>query len=221
MKAKNYLPAGRRSERHRQRARLRRHGRRAHRQRNKVFFFASVERTRQRTEAGNALSNSGANGLAQPSDDGDARREFRRHRHRALRSAHRHCERHGPRAVRVCELSGPHVDDRSAIRRLQLHPGQPHQPDCEELPEQAGRADAAGIHEQLLRDQQLRHATTTSTTARSPGRRTARASTSTAGSDTRQLRGQRAGDAVRSMAASTRSSRDASGIRRFTATRWR
>ncbi len=31
--------------------------------RNKVFFFASAERTRQRTEAGNALSNSGANGL--------------------------------------------------------------------------------------------------------------------------------------------------------------
>jgi hypothetical protein len=31
--------------------------------RNKVFFFASVERTRQRTDAGNALSNSGANGL--------------------------------------------------------------------------------------------------------------------------------------------------------------
>jgi hypothetical protein len=31
--------------------------------RNKLFFFASVERTRQRTEAGNALSNSGANGL--------------------------------------------------------------------------------------------------------------------------------------------------------------
>jgi len=30
---------------------------------NKVFFFASVERTRQRTEAGNALSNSNANGL--------------------------------------------------------------------------------------------------------------------------------------------------------------
>ncbi len=32
-------------------------------QRNKLFFFASVERTRQRTEAGNAFSNSGANGL--------------------------------------------------------------------------------------------------------------------------------------------------------------
>ena len=31
--------------------------------RNKMFFFASVERTRQRTEAGNAFSNSGANGL--------------------------------------------------------------------------------------------------------------------------------------------------------------
>jgi hypothetical protein len=31
--------------------------------RNKVFFFASAERTRQRTEAGNAFSNSGANGL--------------------------------------------------------------------------------------------------------------------------------------------------------------
>jgi hypothetical protein len=31
--------------------------------RNKVFFFASAERTRQRTDAGNALSNSGANGL--------------------------------------------------------------------------------------------------------------------------------------------------------------
>ena len=30
---------------------------------NKVFFFASAERTRQRTDAGNALSNSGANGL--------------------------------------------------------------------------------------------------------------------------------------------------------------
>ena len=31
--------------------------------RNKIFYFASVERTRQRTDAGNALSNSGANGL--------------------------------------------------------------------------------------------------------------------------------------------------------------
>ena len=31
--------------------------------RNKLFFFGSVERTRQRTEAGNALSNSNANGL--------------------------------------------------------------------------------------------------------------------------------------------------------------
>jgi hypothetical protein len=31
--------------------------------RNKIFFFASAERTRQRTDAGNALSNSGANGL--------------------------------------------------------------------------------------------------------------------------------------------------------------
>jgi hypothetical protein len=31
--------------------------------RNKLFFFGSVERTRQRTEAGNAFSNSGANGL--------------------------------------------------------------------------------------------------------------------------------------------------------------
>lgn len=31
--------------------------------RNKLFFFASAERTRQRTDAGNALSNSGANGL--------------------------------------------------------------------------------------------------------------------------------------------------------------
>jgi hypothetical protein len=31
--------------------------------RNKLFFFVSVERARQRTDAGNALSNSGANGL--------------------------------------------------------------------------------------------------------------------------------------------------------------
>ena len=72
--------------------------------RNKVFFFASAERTRQRTEAGNALLEFGRQRPSQPSDDGDARGELRGHRHGAVRPAHRRGERHGTRAVRVCRI---------------------------------------------------------------------------------------------------------------------
>ncbi len=70
---------------------------------------------------------------AQPADDGDARGQLRGHRHGALRPAHRRGEWHGTRAVRVRKLSWAHRADRRAIRGVQLHPGQSHQPDLEEL----------------------------------------------------------------------------------------
>ena len=131
------------------------------------------------------------------------------------------CERHRASPVRVSELSGPHrALRRSAVRGVQLHSGEPHQPDREELPEQAGGADAAGIHEQLLRDEQLRHRLQQVRREDHLDAERARHHQRTA-RIRRQLRGQRAGDAVGRRRSSTRFSRDASGIRPFTATRWR
>ncbi len=61
---------------------------------------AAAHRGRQR------VLESGRQRPAQPADDGDARGKFRRHGHRAVRSAHRRRQRHRARAVRVRELSG-------------------------------------------------------------------------------------------------------------------
>ena len=57
------LPAGRRPEGHRQRAHLRRHGRRAHRPQQDVLLRQRRAARASAPTAGNALSNSGANGL--------------------------------------------------------------------------------------------------------------------------------------------------------------
>ena len=123
---------------------------------NKFFYFGSVESTRQRTTAGTALSNSGANGLVNlPTMD-----------MRTGNFAGTNTVIYDPltgaangdwaRAVRLRELRH-HVHHRSEVRLLQLHPGEPHQPDREGHPEQAGRAHTAGLSVQLLLHQQIRH----------------------------------------------------------------
>ena len=81
---------------------------------------------------------------SQSADDGDARGQFLRHGYGHLRSANWRRERLGPSAVCVCELRH-HVDDRSAIRLVQLHSGEPHQPGLAEAARQAGCTDTAGI----------------------------------------------------------------------------
>ena len=117
------------------------------------------------------------------------------------------------------ELSGSQRDHRSAVRGVQLHPGQPHQPDREELPERAGSADAAGIREQLLRDQQLRQRLQQVRRQDHLDAQRARHRQRPAGyADSYE---DSAPEMPRSTAASTRSSRDVSGIRRFTAIHWR
>ena len=194
MKAKNYfLPAGD-PEGQRQRARLRRHGGRPDRAQQVVLL-------RQRGE--HAPANDGRHRVvefrrqraAESSDDGRcATGNF------AGTSTVIYDPRTGaangtgrvPFAFANC---GINVHHRSAVRLVQLHPGEPHQPDRDGRPEQAGRAHTAGISVQLLRDQQIRHGLPTSTTGRSPGCRTT-GLPSTDGSATRQLRGQRARAAV-------------------------
>jgi hypothetical protein len=66
-------------------------------------------------------------------------------------------ERDRARTVCVRELSGLTSTADPRFDSCNYIPGQPHQSDFAESPEQAGRTDAAGIHEQLFRDQQLRH----------------------------------------------------------------
>ena len=124
--------------------------------RNKLFYFGSVESTRQRTTAGTALSNSGANGLRNLPTMDMRTGNFAGTNTVIYDPRTGTCERRGARPVRVRELRHQ-VHDRSAIRRLQLHPGEPHQPDRDGRPEQAGRAHTAGISVQLLRDEQIRH----------------------------------------------------------------
>ena len=101
-----FLPAGRRSQRDRQRARVRRHGRRPHRARTRSSSSPASNEPASGPTPGNALVELRRQRPSQPSDDGDARRQLRRHRHGSLRSAHRRRQRHRARAVRVCELSG-------------------------------------------------------------------------------------------------------------------
>ena len=76
---------------------------------------------------------------------------------RPLRSADRQCDhRRGARAVCVCQLRN-HVNGRSAVRVVQFHPSEPHQPDRSIDVVEAGAAHAAGLHEQLFRGQRVRH----------------------------------------------------------------
>ena len=213
------LPAGRRSEGHRQRARLWRHGRRAYQAQQGVLFRAASSgrasapkpATRCRTPA--------------PTDFAAFRRwrcarEFRGHRDGALRPAHRRGERHRASAVRVSRIVRarsplPVRGSRRAttsrpiasIRFRRTSSASWWRPRCRDSRTTTSRPTATTP-------------TTTSTTARSPGR-PARASSSTAGSATPTATRTARRRCRRSTAASTRSSRDASGIRRSTAIRWR
>ena len=124
--------------------------------RNKLFYFGSVESTRQRTTAGTALSNSGANGLRNLPTMEMRTGNFAGTNTVIYDPRTGSGQRRGARPVRVRELRH-HVDDRSAVRCVQLHPGEPHQPDRDGRPEQADRADTAGISVELLRHEQVRH----------------------------------------------------------------
>ena len=156
MKANNYfLPAGD-PERQRQRPRIRRHGRRSHRPQQVLLL-------RQRGEHA-------------PADDGRHRVVELRRERSAQCSDDGRCATgnfSGTNTVIYDPLTGaangsgrvPFAfancgitsTSRSAIRLLQLHSGEPHQPDREVGPRQAGRAHTAGISVQLLRDEQVRH----------------------------------------------------------------
>ena len=73
-----------------------------------------------------------------------------------LRPADRRRKRNGAGAVRIRELPGTDLDDRSEICVVQLHPGQSHQPDFQGPAERPRAADRVWLYRQLLRSRQLR-----------------------------------------------------------------
>ena len=152
------LPAGRSRQGHVERARVRRHAGRPDRQEQAVLLLqrrddapADVQRQRRRGRpaptassrcrrpiCAAAISRAPATVIYDPlTGQSDDRRR--------------------PRAVCVRELSGSDVDDRPALRVVQLHSGEPHQSDRGGDAREAGAADAAGLHEQLFRHQRVRH----------------------------------------------------------------
>ena len=125
---------------------------------NKLFFFFSDETTRQRTFNGNAQGQTGTSGFVSLPPADLRRGDFSRHRHADLRPADRQSDDRRRAACRSpLRTARRDVDDRSALRVVQLHSVEPHQPDRGGDAVEAGAADAAGIHEQLFRDQRLRH----------------------------------------------------------------
>ncbi len=112
---------------------------------NKLFFFFSDESTIQRTFNGNAQGQTGHQRSDLASDRSAATGRFLGQRHGHLRSAHREPDdRRWPRAVCVRQLSGAQLDDRPALRVVQLHSAEPHQPDCGEHAQPAHSAHASG-----------------------------------------------------------------------------
>ena len=142
-------------------------------------------RTRQRTTAGNALSNSGANGLRSLPTMAMRDGQFRRHRTPCIydpRTGAANGSGRVPFAFANCGLTSttdPRFDSCNYI------PANRISPIATDVLEQAGRADTAGISVQLLRDEQATTRTTESTTARSRGCRIT-GLPSTDGSATRQ-----------------------------------
>ncbi len=152
--------------------------------RNKVFFFASVERTRQRTEAGNALSNSGANGLR--SLPTMAMREGNFAGTGTVLYDPRTGAANGTGRVpfAFAELSGlTRLSGSASSTACNYIPANRINPIAKNYPQQAGGARRCRDSRTTTSRPTATTPTTTSTTARSPGRRT-RASSSTDGSDT-------------------------------------
>ena len=135
--------------------------------RDKLFYFASVESTVQRTIGGPYVSQ--ASGSAS---------QFLSLPPAAIRNgnfsgtgtviydpATGNDHRHRPRALRLCQLRH-HLDDRPAVRLVQLHPGEPDQPGREEHSGVPAAADAAGQREQLFRRARLQAPISTRSTRR-------------------------------------------------------
>ena len=124
---------------------------------NKLFFFVSDETTRQRTFNGNAQGQTGTSGFVSLPPADLRRGDFSNTGDADLRPADGQSgDGRRTRAVRVCELRA-HVDGRPAVRVVQLHSGESHQPDFGGDAREARAADAGGVHEQLLCGERLRH----------------------------------------------------------------
>ena len=128
--------------------------------RNKVFFFVSDETTRQRKLQ---RQRSRADRCRQVSCWCHRRiyceGRIREYRHDYLRPAYRESDdRRRACPVRFRQLRN-RLDSRSAIRVSAevVHSAEPHQPNRSLDVVEAGAADRAGLHEQLFRDQRVRH----------------------------------------------------------------
>ena len=104
--------------------------------RDKLFYFVSVESTVQRTIGGpyvTQASGSASQFLSLPTG-GDPQRQLLGHRHGHLRSADRRRQRHGPRAVRLRQLSGITSTADPRFDACNFIPASRHQPGREEHP---------------------------------------------------------------------------------------
>ena len=157
--------------------------RRSHRPQQVLLFRQRGEHA-PADDGRNRVVEFGRERSSQSSDDGDARGEFRRHEHRDLRSADWRCQRLGPSAVCLCELS--------ASRRLPIRDSTPATTSRRTASARSRRTSSASWLRRHCRDfspttTRLTSTTRTteSTTGRSRGCRTT-GLPSTAGSATRQ-----------------------------------